>query len=444
MSVAEASKRTALKNVVDRPLAEDGLPHGWLQTTIGQLIQLGGSIKTGPFGTVFRASEYSQDGVPVVAVGNIGSGRLAITDETPRVPPQVIRRLPAYRLKAGDIVFGRKGAVERSALIRSEEDGWFLGSDAIRIRLPEAALPEYVVYQLQRNETQTWLLANSIGTTMPSLNQSVLERVPLVLAPPEEQRAIAAALSDVDTLIAVLDEVIAKNRAIKLATMQQLLTSRIRLPGFSERWTLLNVAKNSLIKGRIGWQGLTTSEYRPTGTYRLVTGTDFAQGKIEWSRCVFVDEPRYAQDSNIQLKVGDVLLTKDGTIGKAGFVDTLPGPATLNSGIFVIRPKNGEYDPLYFYYVLNSGIFDEFLSRLQAGSTIVHLYQKDFIGFEFTAPHVSEQRAITAVLSNMDSEIAGLERIREKVQAIKRGMMQALLTGRIRLGQAEPPPEPVS
>jgi type I restriction enzyme S subunit len=114
-------------------------------------------------------------------------------------------------------------------------------------------------------------------------------------------------------------------------------------------------------------------------------------------------------------------------------VDFLPGPATLNSGVFVIRPKGDAYDQLFFYYILSSRVFDDFLAQLQAGSTISHLYQKDFVNFSFLAPRVPEQTAIAAVLSDMDAELAVLEQRLDKTRALKQGMMQELLTGRIRL-----------
>ena len=131
--------------------------------------------------------------------------------------------------------------------------------------------------------------------------------------------------------------------------------------------------------------------------------------------------------------MGDVLLTKDGTIGKVGYVDTLPGPATLNSGVFVIRPHDGRYDSRFFYYVMTSRAFDEFLAKLQAGSTISHLYQKDFVDFSFSAPGVPEQTAIADVLSDIDADLVALEARRVKAQALKQGVMQQLLTGNIRL-----------
>ena len=142
---------------------------------------------------------------------------------------------------------------------------------------------------------------------------------------------------------------------------------------------------------------------------------------------------RYEQDRNIQLQIGDLLLTKDGTIGKVAYVDWLPAPATLNSGVFVIRPINSCYNSLYFYYVLRSRIFTDFLEKLQAGSTINHLYQKDFLHFSFATPQLLEQEAIARVLSDIDAEIAALEQRRKKNKDIKQAMMQELLTGKTRL-----------
>ncbi|HNR43510.1 MAG TPA: restriction endonuclease subunit S, partial [Bacteroidales bacterium] len=104
-------------------------------------------------------------------------------------------------------------------------------------------------------------------------------------------------------------------------------------------WEVHNLLRNSILKARIGWQGLTTAEYLTIGDYFLVTGTDFSNGKINWETCFYVSKYRYSQDKYIQLHESDILITKDGTIGKIAFIDKLPRLATLNSGVFVIRPK---------------------------------------------------------------------------------------------------------
>ena len=106
----------------------------------------------------------------------------------------------------------------------------------------------------------------------------------------------------------------------------------------------------------------------------------------------------------------------------------------MNSGVFVIRPLQNAYDPEFVYHILSSFVFKEFLDKLSAGSTIVHLYQKDMSKFEFLLPPtLDEQKAIAAILSEMDEEIEKLEEKYEKYTAIKQGMMEQLLTGKIRL-----------
>lgn len=202
---------------------------------------------------------------------------------------------------------------------------------------------------------------------------------------------------------------------------------------FPEEWEIINLKDSSTLKARIGWQGLTTKEYLNTGEYFLITGTDFKDGKIDWNNCYYVDKKRFMQDRNIQIKPGDVLVTKDGTIGKVAYIDNLPKKATLNSGVFVIRSKGAIYHPKYFYYILMSNVFKDFLNKLSAGSTITHLYQKDFINFKFQIPSLREQRAIAELLSDIDALIASLEKMINKKRKIRQGTLQLLITGKKRL-----------
>lgn len=264
----------------------------------------------------------------------------------------------------------------------------------------------------------------------------------LTVAPPvPEQTRIAEALTAADDMVGSLERLVIKKQAIRQGLMQQLLTGRSRLPGFDGDWRPLAVAPKSVVKARIGWQGLKTDEYRENGTYRLVGGTEFANGRIDWSSTPYVDKWRYDQDSYIQLREGDILLTKDGTIGKTAFVDKLPGHATLNSGVFVIRPIRGAYEPAFLFWMLRSRMFEEFLARLSAGSTISHLYQRDLVTLVLDVPPtVEEQRAIADTLQDADAEIAELHKRLAKARDIKTGMMQELLTGRARLKVAEAAP----
>ena len=179
-----------------------GVESDWQSTTIGNLFKSNdGKIKTGPFGTVLKAKEYSNEGVPLISVGEIQCGSLKIHNSTPRVPSEVINRLPEYVLKEGDIVFGRKGAVDRSAYVRKEQAGWFLGSDGILLRPPTTCDSRFLAYLFQSPITKAWINQHATGTTMMSLNQGILERVPIQLPPLPEQHAIAHILGTLDDKI---------------------------------------------------------------------------------------------------------------------------------------------------------------------------------------------------------------------------------------------------
>ena len=200
-----------------------------------------------------------------------------------------------------------------------------------------------------------------------------------------------------------------------------------------EEWKMYSIGKDCSVKARIGWQGLTTSEYLQTGHYGLITSTDLIEGKVNWDTCVFVSEERYKQDTNIIVKNGDVLVSKDGTIGKVAVVSNLQYPTTLNSGVFVIRTKNEKITQEGLGLVFISPYFKDLIKRLTAGSTIVHLYQKDIVNFTFPIPTLPEQHHIASALTSMDNLISSLGKLIEKKKNIKQGTMQQLLTGKTRL-----------
>lgn len=200
-----------------------------------------------------------------------------------------------------------------------------------------------------------------------------------------------------------------------------------------EDWEVKNVSESCLIKARIGWQGLKKTEYMSSGDYLLITGTDFDNGQVNWRTCAYVSKARYEQDSNIKIRPQDILISKDGTIGKVAYLGMIPKAGTLNSGIFVIRANDRKIDQVFLSKIFMSFYFEDFLNRLVAGSTINHLYQKDFVKFCFPLPNSEEQTAIAAALSDVDSLISALTKKIEKKKAIKQGLMQQLLTGKKRL-----------
>ncbi|WP_307461146.1 MULTISPECIES: restriction endonuclease subunit S [Microbacterium] len=172
--------------------------HGILQ----DLVDGESGIKSGPFGTSLSASEYGREGVPVISVGEVGYGEFRVRPETPRVDATVTSRLGDYVLRKGDIVFGRKGAVDRSAWVSDDQAGWFLGSDGLRVRVRSGVDSRFVSFQLRAPSSRSWLLQHAGGSTLLSLNQTTLGRVPMLIPSLAEQRGIAEVLGALDDKIA--------------------------------------------------------------------------------------------------------------------------------------------------------------------------------------------------------------------------------------------------
>lgn len=203
-----------------------------------------------------------------------------------------------------------------------------------------------------------------------------------------------------------------------------------------EGWKLERLNNVAELFGRIGWQGLTSDEYQDEGPW-LVTGTDFWNGKVNWDSCVHISNQRWDEAYQIKLRPGDLLITKDGTVGKLAIVENQPGKASLNSGVMRIVPNGHKaYATKYLYYVLQTDIFKEWFKDINAGaSTIQHLFQKNFKHFVFPMPPLEEQKRIVStlnmeclevdsILETLDKQADALERYRASIihEAVTKGL----------------------
>ena len=186
-----------------------------------------------------------------------------------------------------------------------------------------------------------------------------------------------------------------------------------------EEWVISKVKFTTQLNGRIGWQGLTSAEYKEEGPY-LITGTDFHNGTINFETAVHIDEKRWSEASQIQVENGDLLITKDGTVGKVAIISGLDDKASLNSGVLRIQTID-EIDRRFLYYVLLSDEFWMWFNYTNSGaSTILHLYQNVFDEFTFTFPSKNEQQKIA---DSLDKKTAQLDKVKalleEQLQKLK-------------------------
>jgi len=211
------------------------VPAGWPCIDLGDLTHRhGGAIQTGPFGSQLHAKDYVDTGIPVVMPKDI-VGRRVSTDSIARVGVTDAERLARHKLQAGDIVFSRRGDVERHALITEREVGWLCGTGCLLVRPgPRWESPGFLSMLLDAPRARTWLVQHAVGATMPNLNTGILSSVPLVLPPP-------ALLAAFDAVVATTEEQRSRNATmsetlaeVRDTLLPRLISGQLRLPHVEE------------------------------------------------------------------------------------------------------------------------------------------------------------------------------------------------------------------
>lgn len=201
----------------------------------------------------------------------------------------------------------------------------------------------------------------------------------------------------------------------------------LRFKGFTDDWEQRKLSELATMHARIGWQNLRTSEFLNDGDYMLITGTDFDDGRINFSTCHYVEKKRYDQDKHIQIRDGSILITKDGTLGKVAYVKGLPKPATLNAGVFNVEIKNeDEMDRKYLFQYLKAPFLMGYVNQKATGGTIKHLNQNILVDFPVVMPKKDEQTKLGQCFENIDTLITLHQRKLEKLQNLKMAALEKM------------------
>lgn len=311
-------------------------------------------------------------------------------------------------------------------------------------------LKGFLVYYLMQENIQEHFKLIAGTTTIPDLNHGEFLSTKIILPNLFEQERIIKFLDkktlEIDSLIEEKEKLIKllkeKREAIITEAITKGIDKNVKMKDsgvewigvIPESWNISKIKYSTYVKGRIGWQGLKSEEFIDEGPY-LVTGTDFENGRIDWNKCYHISEERYNEAIPIQLRENDLLITKDGTIGKIAIVTNKPNKAILNSGIFVTRCLNSEYYTEFMYFVLNSKVFSNYIKYMETGSTIKHLYQETFENFKYMLPNKSDQMKIVDYIKN---KVENLDEIIKKItleinllNEYKKSLISEVVTGKI-------------
>ena len=313
----------------------------WEETTLGKICEdSGGNIQTGPFGSQLHASAYVPVGVPSIMPQNIGDNRVMINGIA-RITDADARRLSRYLVKSGDIVYSRRGDVERRALIRETEDGWLCGTGCLRVRFGDKKpiSSTFISYYLDAPNIRMWIVQHAVGATMPNLNTAILSDVPVRLPPYHEQKAIADVLSTLDDKIELNRHM---NQTLE-ATAQALFKSwfvdfdPVQAKAEGRKPEGMNDATAALFPSRFTDSPLGLI---PEGwTVKTLERVSFLNSE-SWSR----------NNTPAQIEYVDLANTKWGTIESTQFFSWKDAPSRaqriLRKGdtiVGTVRPGNGSY-----------------------------------------------------------------------------------------------------
>lgn len=368
--------------------------------------------------------------VHYLRVANVQDGFLDLS-EMKRITISKID-LNRYRVLPGDVLMNEGGDLDklgRGALWKGALDPCVHQNHVFVVHCKNSLEPAFLAAWPSADVGRSYfLVAGKQTTNLASINKTALGGLPVAVPAKVEQRAIAEALSDVDGLLSSLEALIAKKWAIKQAAMQQLLTGNTRLPGFSGPWVTKRIDDLVVVDP----ENLLSST-DPDFSFNYIS-----LEQVDAGRLLGVSEERFRTAPSRARRVlrhDDVLMStvRPNLMAHLHFKSQVP-KAVCSTGFAVLRTRPGAADAGFLFAHLFGHVVNNRIEKIIAGSNYPAISSSDVRMIELPCPPtVTEQTAIATVLSDMDAEITALERRRDKTRAIKQGMMQQLLTGRVRL-----------
>jgi type I restriction enzyme, S subunit len=390
-------------------------------------------------GVVVNPSSYFDDEgtVPFLVGSNVGENSIKWRTAK-RISDASNQILGATRLAAGDLVTVRVGEPGVTAVIPPELDGCNCASMMI-VRQHPSFDSHWLCWLMNSRIGRLQVDHVQYGTAQKQFNISDAVDFCYPVPPLPEQHAIATALSDVDDLIASLDRLIAKKRDIKQATMQQLLTGKTRLPGFSREWKVMKLedvadkdVQWSITGGPFG-SNLKTVDYVTDGV-RIIQLQNIGDGVFHDDYKIYTSEEKADELISCNIYPGEIILSKMGDpVARACIVPNGDRRYLMASDSIRLVVNKKCFDKRFVHDYINSSYFRKKAMEASTGSTRQRIGLEDLRKLPFVVPPLSEQQAIANILSDIDAEIAALEQKRDKTRALKQGMMQELLTGKTRL-----------
>lgn len=410
------------------------IPDDWEVVCISDIVERKpNAIVGGPFGSDLVSTDYVPSGVPVIRGANmlasIVSGDFAFISDSKG------KSLSANMAYPGDIVFTQRGTLGQVAIVpESPFEKYLISQSQMKLSADGDIIHKpYLLHYFSSSAGQKQILDSSIQTGVPHTNLSILRNYVLPLPSLPEQVVIAEALSDADALIEGLERLIAKKRLIKQGAMQDLLTAKRRLPGFSGEWVAKPMGDIGPFVGG-GTPSMAREDFWKEGTIPWVSSSDVRIGELCNADRMITLAAVKGSSTRVVEPNSILFVTRSGILRRFQPVMINTVPVAINQDIKALLPRVSEYSPRYIFHAAVAAGERILRDCMKTGTTVESIDLNALRRFEIGCPKdLDEQRSIAAVLNDMDAEIQALETRLDKARQVKEGMMQNLLTGRIRL-----------
>jgi type I restriction enzyme S subunit len=374
----------------------------------------------------------------VFGVSTVKNENLGLVNSTPN------ERVD-YDLKQGDVLFIRSSVkpsgVGLTAVINEDLKDTVYSGFIIRFRDNNFLDLNFKKHCFYDAEFRNRLLAKSSVSANTNINQKSLNSLTLLVPPLPEQQKIAEILSTVDAKIEVIDQQITETQALKKGLMQRLLTKGIghkefkdsALGAIPKSWEVKDLGEISEIKGRIGYRGYTKADLVEKGQGALALGGAQIdkQNKLKLTQPVYLTWEKYEESPEIKITEGDIIFAQRGTLGRTALINSLTEPATINPSMVLI--KNIKCSNKLLYYYLCSSHVQDAVAQISTSTAVPMISQKQIKEFKIGIPPIEEQTKIAEILSSVDDKLEVLSEKKTHYQELKQGLMQQLLTGKIRV-----------
>ncbi len=368
----------------------------WEKYELGELA----NIQTGPFGSQLHASDYVSVGIPSIMPTNIGNRLEIRRDEIACIKDFDAERLGKYRVLSNDIVYSRRGDVEKCAFITEKESGWLCGTGCLRLRFTALeVIPKFAAYYLSTDEIKGWISSNAVGTTMPNLNTSILKRLPILLPPFLIQKSITSVLSSLDDKIDLLHR--------QNATLEKMAETLFR------QW-FVEEAKEEWEMGRV------------EDLFILQRGFDLPiQNRINGKYPIYASSGESGHHKEFKIKGPGVTTGRSGVLGNVFYIQDDFWP--LNTSLFVKEFKNSS--PLHAYFTLKT--ID--LNSFNAGSAVPTLNRNHVHEFPIEIPPMNVIWKFDKLVNPLFIKIKSNQTQIRTLTALRDTLLPKLMCGEVRV-----------